>query len=140
MYLRRGNQKQKFGVENRRKSCQILSDDIFLLCYLLIICGDGNTGAVLYFFDLFSCLHQRSLNYGSFRSLFNGSLDIMDHERDYATLDKSVRSPIGPVVPGTYMSTTEGSALVPELAAERNDASCNMFVTLPHILPMTRLI
>jgi len=44
------------------------------------------------------------------RSLFNGSLDIMDHERDYATLDKSVRSPIGPVVPGEY--TTTGSFCV----------------------------
>ncbi len=42
----------------------------------------------------------------------------------YATLDKSVRSPIGPVVPGMYMLTTEGSPLVPEMAAERNDASC----------------
>ena len=34
------------------------------------------------------------------RSLFNGSLDITDHERDYATLEKSHRSPLGPVVPG----------------------------------------
>ena len=34
------------------------------------------------------------------RSLFNGSLDLFDHERDYATLDRSNRSPLGPVVPG----------------------------------------
>jgi hypothetical protein len=61
----------------------------------------------------------------------------MDHERDYATLDKSVRSPIGPVVPGTYMSTSEGSALVPELTAERDDTSCHIFVALPHLLPLT---
>ncbi len=64
----------------------------------------------------------------------------MDHERDYATLDKSVRSPIGPVVPGTYMLTTEGSALVPEMAAERNDASCYIFVALPHLLTLMRLL
>ncbi len=64
----------------------------------------------------------------------------MDHERDYATLDKSVRSPIGPVVPGTYMSSREGSALVPELAAERNDASCHISVALPQLLTLMCLL
>ena len=46
------------------------------------------------------------------RSLFNGSLDIMDHERDYATLDKSIRSPIGPVVPGKHNFYCSSSAFL----------------------------
>lgn len=47
------------------------------------------------------------------RSLFNGSLGFTDHgqhtgdiipppERDYATLEKSIRSPPGPIVPGIH--------------------------------------
>ena len=41
------------------------------------------------------------------RSLFNGSLGFVDgnnggQERDYATLEKYVRSPPGPVVPGIH--------------------------------------
>jgi len=42
------------------------------------------------------------------RSLFNGSLDISD----YATLDKSSRSPLGPVVPG-ITSTPAGYGSAP---------------------------
>ena len=38
--------------------------------------------------------------------MFNGSLDIS--ERDYATLDKSARSPIGPVVPGITSTPAAG--------------------------------
>ena len=45
-----------------------------------------------------------------FRSLFNGSLDITDHERDYATLDRANRGPIGPVIPGiTSTPMAQGS-------------------------------
>ena len=44
------------------------------------------------------------------RSLFNGSLgftdqhhqDLAQPERDYATLEKSIRSPPGPIVPGIH--------------------------------------
>ena len=49
------------------------------------------------------------------RSLFNGSLDIIDHERDYATLEKSHRSPLGPVVPG--VTSTPISSTLPRRQA-----------------------
>jgi len=50
--------------------------------------------------NAYATINKLPMAPSSRRSLFNGSLDIMDHERDYATLDKSARSPIGPVVPG----------------------------------------
>jgi len=50
--------------------------------------------------NTYATINKLPMAPSSRRSLFNGSLDIMDHERDYATLDKSARSPLGPVVPG----------------------------------------
>jgi len=50
--------------------------------------------------NAYATINKLPMAPSSRRSLFNGSLDIMDHERDYATLDKSARSPLGPVVPG----------------------------------------
>jgi hypothetical protein len=50
------------------------------------------------------------------RSLFNGSLDLLDQERDYATLDKAARSPPGPVVPG--VTSTPISSTLPRRQAQ----------------------
>ena len=58
------------------------------------------------------------------RSLFNSGLDIMDsamsgrdQSRDYATLEKSHRSPLGPVVPG--VTSTPISSTLPRRQADR---------------------
>merc|ERR1719242_429751 len=59
--------------------------------------------------NAYATINKLPMASSSRRSLFNGSLDIMDQERDYATLEKASRSPLGPVVPGvtsTPISTT----------------------------------
>jgi len=61
--------------------------------------------------NAYATINKLPMAPSSRRSLFNGSLDIMDHERDYATLDKSARSPIGPVVPG--VTSTPISSTLP---------------------------
>jgi len=63
------------------------------------------------------------------RSLFNGSFDIGESERDYATLEKSHRSPLGPVVPGVT-STPVTSTLPRRLssaAGQSRDARGSSF-------------
>ena len=54
------------------------------------------------------------------RSLFNGSLGFTEHaqgeilpppERDYATLEKSIRSPPGPIVPGIHSTPIHQGSL-----------------------------
>ena len=50
--------------------------------------------------NAYATINKLPMASSSRRSLFNGSLDITDHERDYATLEKAHRSPLGPVVPG----------------------------------------
>jgi len=59
--------------------------------------------------NAYATINKLPMAPSSRRSLFNGSLDIMDHERDYATLDKSARSPIGPVVPGVTSTPISSS-------------------------------
>ena len=59
--------------------------------------------------NAYATINKLPMASSSRRSLFNGSLDIMEQERDYATLEKASRSPLGPVVPGvtsTPISTT----------------------------------
>ena len=50
--------------------------------------------------NAYATINKLPMASNSRRSLFNGSLDIMEQERDYATLEKASRSPLGPVVPG----------------------------------------
>ena len=50
--------------------------------------------------NAYATINKMPMASTSRRSLFNGSMDIADGERDYATLDKSSRSPPGPIVPG----------------------------------------
>ena len=51
------------------------------------------------------------------RSLFNGSFDIGESERDYATLEKAHRSPLGPVVPGVTSTPVSQHSLPRRQAA-----------------------
>lgn len=61
--------------------------------------------------NAYATINKLPMAPSSRRSLFNGSLDILDHERDYATLDKSARSPLGPVVPGVTSTPISSSTL-----------------------------
>ena len=61
--------------------------------------------------NAYATINKLPMAPASRRSLFNGSLDLVDGERDYATLDKSARSPLGPVVPG--VTSTPISSTLP---------------------------
>ena len=61
--------------------------------------------------NAYATINKLPMASSSRRSLFNGSLDIMDQERDYATLEKASRSPLGPVVPG--VTSTPISSTLP---------------------------
>ena len=60
--------------------------------------------------NAYATINKLPMAPASRRSLFNGSLDLADGERDYATLDKSSRSPLGPVVPG--VTSTDRKSVV----------------------------
>merc|ERR1712025_1557474 len=61
--------------------------------------------------NAYATINKLPMAPASRRSLFNGSLDLVDGGRDYATLDKSARSPLGPVVPG--VTSTPISSTLP---------------------------
>ena len=60
--------------------------------------------------NAYATINKLPMASSSRRSLFNGSLDIMDQERDYATLEKASRSPLGPVVPGVTSTPISSSS------------------------------
>ena len=62
------------------------------------------------------------------RSLFNGSLDIAEQERDYATLEKASRSPLGPVVPGVTSTPISTSLPRRSQARERERSSSSFYL------------
>jgi len=65
--------------------------------------------------NAYATINKLPMATSSRRSLFNGSLGLTDGnhhhqvERDYATLEKSIRSPPGPVVPGIHSTPMHGS-------------------------------
>ena len=73
--------------------------------------------------NAYATINKLPMASSSRRSLFNGSLDIMDHERDYATLEKASRSPPGPVVPGLTSTPINSSLPRRQVARDRNGSS-----------------
>ena len=61
------------------------------------------------------------------RSLFNGSFDIGESERDYATLEKAHRSPLGPVVPGVTSTPVSQHSLPRRQAAAAGQSRGSSF-------------
>ena len=72
--------------------------------------------------NAYATINKLPMASSSRRSLFNGSLDIGEQERDYATLEKASRSPLGPVVPGVT-STPISSSLPRRQAGGAGGAS-----------------
>ena len=69
--------------------------------------------------NAYATINKLPMATSSRRSLFNGSLGFTDGgmdasghmERDYATLEKSIRSPPGPVVPGIHSTPYQAGSL-----------------------------
>ena len=59
--------------------------------------------------NAYATINKLPMAPSSRRSLFNGSLGLED--REYATLDKSSRSPIGPVVPGIHPTPAQSNTI-----------------------------
>ena len=82
--------------------------------------------------NAYATINKLPMAPASRRSLFNGSLDILDGERDYATLDKAAhRSPLGPVVPGvtsTPISSTLPRRPPSQLQHSQQRSASNFFL------------
>ena len=78
--------------------------------------------------NAYATINKLPMASSSRRSLFNGSLDITEQERDYATLEKASRSPLGPVVPGVTSTPISTSLPRRSQVRERERSSSSFYL------------